>query len=143
MTLACTRLALPTGSARKQGGCVPWIRQKVAAMLRLGESAPYKPRDHFCSRTQRNAATTHPMPASGMLETKVHTAALIKHSTMAKTPTSMLVIDRDSAIHNGRDMSEIGVILARHRVGRGTRTQFNARDRGVGPAGFEPATKGL
>ena len=80
-----------SSDSSRNGGC------------RKQQDGPYNPRDHFCSRTQRNATTTHPMPASGIWETNVHTAALIRHSTMAKMPTRMLVIDRDSVIHNGRD----------------------------------------
>jgi hypothetical protein len=51
------------------------------------------PRDHFCSHTQANAAATQPKPMSGMSDTNVHTAALIRHKTMAKTPTRMFAMD--------------------------------------------------
>ena len=48
------------------------------------------PRDHFCSHTQATAATSQPILTRGLSDTNVHTAALMTHSNIAKTPTRIL-----------------------------------------------------
>ena len=50
------------------------------------------PRDHFCSHTQATAAKSQPMLTSGLSDTNVQTAALMRHKNIAKTPTRMLAI---------------------------------------------------
>jgi len=52
------------------------------------------PRDHFCSHTQAHAANTHPRPTSGLSDMNVHTAALMRHNTMAKTPARIFAMDQ-------------------------------------------------
>ena len=50
------------------------------------------PRDHFCSHTQATAARSQPILTRGLSDTNVHTAALMTHNSIAKTPTRILAM---------------------------------------------------
>ena len=78
-----------TSGARNRRACVAQPAARRCARTKQ-HGAFQSPRDHFCSHTQAAAAIIQPIPASGIPDTNVHTAALIKHKMTANRPTKIL-----------------------------------------------------
>ena len=87
------------------------LRQKVLVVERT-QCCCYQRRDHFCRNTQTNAATSQPRPIHGIRETNVHTAALIRHNSMAKAPTSMFPMNSLDYSFCSRENVRCGLTLS-------------------------------
>ena len=87
------------------------VRQRVLVVERT-QCCCYQRRDHFCRNTQTNAATSQPRPIHGIRETNVHTAALIRHNSMAKAPTSMFPMNSLDYSFCSRENVRCGLTLS-------------------------------